>query len=123
MAMMAMKLDFRMLRVRACKHNNSTLSKNNAKSFRSCVNNASSDTTTKAFGEQLDIAADVVYKSKRRQHGCDRDGRRKCESRLAVVLDIFVRVGEGTERGYFLDLVIRARSLLGWTPYHQTYLW
>ena len=44
--------------------------------------------------------------------------RRKCESCLAVVLDIFVSLGEGSERADFLELVIRAQSLLGWTLYH-----
>ena len=64
----------------------------------------------------LDIAADVANKSKRRQHGGDRVGGGKCESCLAVVLDIFVSFGEGTERGDFLELVIRADTHLGWSP-------
>jgi hypothetical protein len=47
-------------------------------------------------------------------------GGGKCESCLAVVLDIFVSFGEGTERGDFLDLGIRADSHLGWSPYFYT---
>jgi hypothetical protein len=70
----------------------------------------------------LDIVADVANKSKRRQHGGDRDGRRKCESCLAFVLNNFVSFGEGTERGDFLELVIRADSYLGWTPYRSLLL-
>jgi len=65
------------------------------------------------------FVADVANKSKRRQHGGDRDGRRKCESCLAVVLNNFVSFGEGTERGDFLELVIPTDSYLGWTPYQQ----
>jgi hypothetical protein len=46
----------------------------------------------------------------------DCDGSVKCESCLAVVLGIFVRFEERSERAVFLELVIQAQSLMGWTP-------
>jgi hypothetical protein len=66
---------------------------------------------------QIPLMRCLVYRSKHWWHGRDRDESGKCESCLAVVLDIFVSLGERSERADFLELVIRAQSLLGWTPY------
>ena len=64
------------------------------------------------------FVADVANKSKRRQHGGDRDGRRKCESCLYVAREVNVRILRGLGEGQISRTRDWALIALGCTPYH-----